>query len=214
MRIITVRPGARCFDHFGTLTSAEATALAADGFDGCFAYTATLTAADLQARLDAGLWVAFVLEGLAHATMPTRELGARLAAAGSAVLRSLSVPQGPTVFADLESEGGAGTWSDWYALGAGAGTATLSAGDIPGLYLAEGTGLTRDDISRLPAQRYWRGAARIIDRNGIPVDEPESGWSVVQGLPIDYTHPTTGVKIDFGVAWQDRRGRAITAVAA
>lgn len=212
MRIITVRPGARCFDHFGTLTSAQAKALAADGFEGGFAYTATVTAADLAARLDAGLWVAFVLEGLSPSTMPTRELGARMAGAGSAVLRGLSVPQGPTIFADLESPGGVGTWSDWYAFGAGAGSATLGAGDIPGIYLAEGTGLTRDDISKLPAQRYWRGAARIVDRNGVPVDEPEFGWSVVQGLPIDATH-SSGVQIDYDVAWQDRRGRAITAVA-
>lgn len=214
MRIINVPLGARCFDHFGTLTLPQAKAFVADGFTGCFAYLELLTAADLQARLDAGLWVAFVLEGLAPSTMPTRDLGARMASAGSAHLRGLTVPQGPTVLADLESEGGVGTWSDWYAFGAGAGSATLGAGDIPGTYIAEGTGLTRDDLSRLPAQRYWRGAARIIDRNGVAVDEPEHGWNVYQGLPIDYTHPATGLKIDFGVAWQDRIGRVITAVAA
>ena len=83
---------------------------------------------------------------------------------------------------------------------------------MPGLYVAEGTGLTRDELSRLPATRYWRGAPRIVDRNGVAVDEPASGWCVLQG-PIDQTH-SSGVEIDYDVAWPDREGRAVAVVSA
>lgn len=213
MRIIPVRPGARAFDHFGTFTLAQAQAMRADGFDGCFLYLELLTPALLQAVLGAGLWAAFVLEGLAKSTMPTRELGVSMAKRGSEVLRTCGVPNGPTVCADLESEGGVGKWSDWYAYGAGANTATIGGGDEPGIYIAEGTGLTRDDLSRLPARHYWRGAARIIDRNGVAVDEPESGWNAYQLLPIDITHPS-GLRVDYDACTQDRKGRSIMAVAA
>jgi hypothetical protein len=211
MRLITPRPAARCFDHFGSLTPTQAKALRDDGFEGCFCYVSELTATDLQTRLGMGLWVGFLLEGLAKTTMPTRTLGSQMANAASTKLRSLSVPQGPTIFADLESEGGPGTAFDWIAFGTGAGAATATCGDMPGAYVAEGIGLTSAELYALPAVRYWKGRARILDRNGQPA-APLCDWAVIQG-PINFPHPS-GVQIDFDTTWEDYRGRSIVVVAA
>jgi hypothetical protein len=212
VRIVTPRIGARCFDHFGGITLAQAQALAADGFEGCFGYVATMTAASLQVILDAGMWWGALLEGLADTTEPTRELGQRMASTASAKLRDLMVPRGMTVFADLENDKAAFPAADWYAFAAGAGLTTIGSGDIAGIYIAEGTGLTRDELSKLPATRYFRGAARVVDRNGVPVDEPTRGWCVLQG-PIDQPHPS-GVQIDYDVAWPDRLGSSVAVVSA
>jgi Domain of unknown function (DUF1906) len=208
MRIIVPQIGARCFDHFGELTPEQAAAMKGAGFDGTFAYVEDLTSAQLQVRLAAGLWVAFVIEGLG-AAIPTAALGESMGTSASALLRAMSVPAGVTVFADLEDGQGTNGAPSWQAFGAAVNIATAQAGDIPGAYVAEGTGMTGAELYALPARRYWKGAARILDRFG-QVAEPDCDWCVIQGRPIDYT--LEGVRIDFDVAWQDNRGRMLTAV--
>lgn len=213
MNIVTPKIGARCFDHYGTATPAQLVALKADGFDVGFIYVELLTPTLLANYLAAELQVGFVMEGLSGSTQPTTMLGSAKAQRASQILRVCQVPKGPTIFADLENDKAAFPASDWIAFANAAGSATLAAGDDPGVYIAEGTGMTRNELSALPGNRYWKGAARVIDRNGVAVDEPGPGWCVLQGIPINLMH-SSGVEIDVDVAWQDRLGRSIFVVSA
>jgi hypothetical protein len=212
VKLASPPPGALVFDHFGDITVEQAHIMKADGFFGCFAYVETLTALQLAVRLDAGLWVGFVLEGLAATTTPMRGIGADMATRASALLRTLGVPQGVHVFADLESESGLGGYLGWQNFAFGAGQATAAAGDLPGAYVAEGVGMTSAELSALPATCYWEGAAVVKDRTGA-LAEPSRGWAVRQGLPIDFPHPS-GIAIDFNACFQDRFGGHVIGVVA
>lgn len=212
MRLYTAQVGDKAFDHFGDLTPTQAHVLKADGFAGCFTYVNGLTAEQLQIRLDAGFWVAFVLEGLARSTMPTRELGGKMATNASALLRSLGVPQGVCVFSDLETESGLGGPTGWKNFGWGAADATLAAGDVSGAYVAEGIGLSSSELMAMPVRRYWKGAARVTDASG-QLAEPSRGWCCIQALPIDYAH-SSGVRIDYDLLTQDRLGGNVIGVVA
>jgi hypothetical protein len=205
------RPGTKACDTLSHVTLAQAQALRGDGFELLWLYASVVTAEDLAAATGAGLEVGFVLEGLATATEPTADLGSRMAHAAAGRLRSLGVPPGVTLFSDLEGAGRAP--QAWIEFANAAADATSGLGDIPGAYIGAGTGLTSAEIYGLRTVRYWKGGSRVVDRNG-QLAEPSCGWCVVQGFPIDYMHPASGLEIDLDVVWQDYAGRTAAVIAA
>lgn len=69
------------------------------------------------------------------------------------------------------------------------------------LYVAEFQPFDGHQLYHRPwVTRYWSGASRN--------PEPDCGYTVFQGLPIEYAAPwAAGAKIDMDIIWQDRRGR-------
>lgn len=204
------RVGLKACDTLSHLSLGQAKALRADGFEAIFLYPAIVTAADLDAATGAGLEVGFVMEGLATGTMPTADLGARMAKAAVARLASLGVPTGVTVFIDLEGDGRPHT--AWIDFANAAGDALSGLGEIAGGYIGEGLGLTSLELFALRVHRYWKGASRVLDRNGV-LAEPTCGWCVVQGFPTDTPH-ASGLTIDVDVLWRDYASRSVTLIGA
>lgn len=212
-----VRPvgelGAKCADTLSAITPWQAQKLADDKFEGVFVYAQVVTRATIDAVLGAGMWVGFVLEGLAASTVPTADLGRGMAANGSARLRSLGVPRGVTVFSDLENPGHPP--DAWIAFADAAADATRAAGDVPGHYVGDGLGLTSAQLYALRGERYAKGASRIVDANDPPqLAEPVCSWCWVQGFPMDVRHAGSGLTIDIGAVWRDYRGRAVSVASA
>jgi hypothetical protein len=208
----TPKLGARAVDHFGNVTLAQCHGLRADGVDGIFLYAEVVTPEDLANATGAWLWVGFVFEGLAAGTRPTATLGAAIATHGLERLRELGVPLvGLCVFGDIEGDGRAP--EDWIALGNAQADVCLAQSVVPGGYFGEGTGLRSAEMMGMRFRRYWKGASRLWDRDG-HLAEPERGWCVIQGIPMDTVHEPSGLTVDYDVVWHDYHGGTITAIIA
>jgi len=203
-KILTPATYLKACDHFGHVLRGQADALVADHYQAIGLYPAACDENDLLACTAAGLGVWWILEGLATSTIGTVSLGATLARSGVDKVRSWGVPAGDTYFADLEGEGR--PVQSWIDLAIGAGKVIETERSVAGAYIAEGTGLSAAQLYALPQTRYWKGAARV--------PEPECGWCMVQGFPIDQMHAGAGMAIDFDALWQDYHGRAVTLVVA
>lgn len=211
MNLLTAPPCTKACDIFGPVTAAQAKALAADGFRAIGLYAAVVTAETLAACLDAGLGIFWVLEGLASSTVPTAALGESQARTSIARVRALGSLAGATVSSDLE--GTQGTPAAWTAYADAAAHATSQLADIPAAYVGAGIGLTSAELYALAAVRYGKGASRVLDRYWAYA-EPACGWSWVQGNPVNWKHPGSGLTIDVGVLWPDYRGRSFTLLTA
>lgn len=211
MNLITAAPGIRAFDCYGPVTAPQAKALFADGFRAAGLYCAVVTAETLAACLGAGLGVHWILEGLSGSTVPTAALGEGQARTSIARVRALGSLAGATVSSDLEGTGR--TPDAWTAYADGAANATSQLGDLPAAYIGGGIGLTSAELYALAAVRYGKGASKVLDRYGAYA-EPACGWSWVQGNPVNWKHPGSGLTIDVGVLWPDYRGRSFTLLTA
>jgi hypothetical protein len=176
-------------------TAAEAKRLATAGTDFVVGYLGAMTPKRLQDILSAGLAFMPVTYAGAYANGATDEI---------AQLKALGIPQGCTVWLDLEGPKAfkcppgeliatINMWAD----------AISSAGYIPGLYVGSPQPLTSGELYGLRVVRYWNALSREADRNGA-LAEPSCGWCMWQ------MHPSVtwgGVWSDVNMIGQDFKGR-------
>jgi hypothetical protein len=123
----------------------------------------------------------------------------------------LGIPKGVVLWLDVEGLAAATSIPDLIAKINRWADAVALAGWIPGGYFADRTLLTSAELYALRIVRYWRGAARIVDRHS-DLAEPACGWVLEQLTPAN--HPFGGTLIDFDVSRTDFRGRVAIAIAA
>jgi hypothetical protein len=170
-------------------------ALQESGVHALAGYLGVINAARVGFLLDAGL--AFLPVTLAgeYNDGPADEVGQ---------LQALQVPNGTTVFLDLEGMTAFKTdpalliakinaWAE----------GILAAGFTPGLYVGVPQTLTSAELYALKVQRYWRGQGSVRDRNNA-LAEPNCGWCITQMYP-SLTRGNTWV--DCNMIGQDYKGR-------
>lgn len=207
----TPTPCGRWADTISHISAVEASALVADKFMGVFLYAETVTQADINNALGAGLQVAFVMYSPSPGYQPSAQLGAQMALNACVALKKLNMPVGISLFIDLESMGGVA--ADKIAHANAAADAIVAQGLFAGGYIGAGVGLTSLELYALHVTLYWKSGSIVLDRNGQHA-EPGCGWAVVQGMPFDYQVPAGGPEVDLDVVWQDYRGRSVHAVRA
>jgi hypothetical protein len=128
-----------------------------------------------------------------------------------AQLKALGIPQGCTVWLDLEGKKMlTHPFDDLTRLVNDWARKVQGEGYIAGLYIAPPQPFTGPELAALAVTRYWNSAGRIWDRNGKIWDEPEGvGFCMHQGFPQG-NFRDTGVFVDPDMIWQDRRGRVPT----
>jgi hypothetical protein len=201
--------GCLAFDSFSHVSREQAAGLERWGCKVAMLYAELATAEDLANCIGAGLAVTFILEGLAASTIPTEDLGARMARDAVARMRALGVPDGASYAIDLEGNGrepGA-----WVAFANGAADVLAGGGDLPVAYVGAGLGLSSGELYALRTPRYWRGMSRVVDREG-ELAEPSCGWCAVQQYPDNLA--IGGAKVDVSVIGLDFKKRGLTAVVA
>ena len=202
MQALSVPVGARLFDSLGFSQSGglkQAAAAVMAGYEGFIGYLEVMNSTRLAAVLNAGLGFIPITFANEYRTGANRTLG---------WLKSLGVPQGVTVFADLEAVGNdvaipslisqLNTWA-----------APLSkAGYIPSLYVGQPQPLSGPELAALGVYRYFSSAGIIEDRNGKQWPEPTGcGFCLRQVYPQgDYLG--FGYPIDVSLAGEDRKGRS------
>lgn len=205
MRVVDLNPGATVFDSLQfSQGGTPAYALALSRFAKAVAlYLGVATKKQAQAVLDAGMGILPVTLASEYKDGGTDEV---------AQLRNLGIPQGVTVFADMEglSTFNAKPQTVMDALDAWAKTIT-DAGYTAGLYVGVPQPLTSRELYMRPLiKRYWRGQGSIRDRyNGLA--EPDCGWCMTQAYP---SQTVAGVLVDFNQVTQDYRGRVPSVVVA
>lgn len=191
--------GARGVDSFPYSkagSAQEAQKLAASGIDFLVGYLGIISDVRLAAVLDAGLAFMPVTVAADYASDTTVRR-----------CRSLGLPNGCTVWLDLEGQasyntpaqeliGKINTWAD----------AITAAGYMPGLYVGSPQPLTGDELYRLHVVRYWKAPSRVLDRFGKAWDGPGCGFCMWQMWPQG-NWKDTGVFVDVDIVGQDFRGR-------
>ena len=190
--------GARCIDSLPFSnggTAAQAVALKAAAVDCVIGYLGAISAARVQAVIDAGL-----------AFMPVTFAGAYNGMQAVSQCKSLALPAGCTVWLDLEGSATLATPPQELATKVNVWAATLiEAGFVPGLYVGAPQPFTSEELYHLKVQRYWKSGSRILDRNG-RLAEPGCGWCLYQLLPQGMWRDT-GVFVDVDFVQTDYRGR-------
>lgn len=206
-------PGARGVDCVTPINEAFADWLVAERFDYVSRYLGSLSGEEVQVIVSRGL-----------AFFPVCYAGHRDPGPHVTALTALGIPTGVTVWNDLESvppEGDANakavrvcTELNYWAMGIRG-----PSGDKwdPGLYMANDPLITSVEAGGLILDRYWEGAALILDRFGRPVIPGLStgpiGWCGKQIVPIDirtWRGKPTPAPIDVDFVYEDFRGRVPT----
>ena len=192
MRAVPAPFPAMGVDCVSTITAASAAALAAAGVQFCVRYLGGLTADELETILVAGL-----------AVSPVTYADRFDAAETLAELQALNVPQGVTVWLDVESvktdpTSQINAWAD----------ALSGAGYQPGLYVGANIGppdnpLLAEALYKLRVVRYWASMSNV--------PTPQCGWCLRQLYP---TTKIAGVPVDVDVTQCDWEGRTCTMVSA
>ena len=184
--------GALGTDCVTVLNTTTAAALRALGFHFAVRYLGSISAAELQIILDAGL--AFF-----PVTYADRFDGTQAAEQCAA----LGIPAGVTVWLDLEGIGAALAPESVITQANAWAQAVKNGGYMPGLYVGAGCKLTSQEVYALQHVRYWKGQSHLTDRNGNLV-EPGCGWCMTQLYP----HVgRAGVDVDIDVIGEDYRNR-------
>lgn len=185
------RPFALGVDTVVRLTHASACALKREGMTFAVRYLGSLTKDELTAILAAGM-----------AVMPVTFAKAYSGMSAIGHLRDLGIPEGATVWLDLEGED-----SEPAALSqkinAWAGQ-IIAGGYEPGLYVGAGCVLTSEELYRLRVVRYWDSVSRELDRNG-KATAPKCDFCMTQLRPFNTT--VGGVIVDVDVVQRDSLGR-------
>jgi len=190
-----IATAARCFalgvDTVQRLTPTTAAGLKREGMQFAVRYLGSVTAEELCAILSAGL-----------AFMPVTFAKHYNGMSAVAALRALSIPEGCTVWLDLEGE------TDPPAaiiakINAWAGQ-IQAGGYEAGLYVGAGCVLTSEELYRLKVTRYWDSCSREIDRDGRAA-APRCDYCMTQMRPFNTT--IAGVIVDVDVVQRDVMGR-------
>ncbi len=179
-------------------TRAQAVALASTGVEALVGYLGVINAERVGYVHASGM--AFIPVTLAgeYNDGPADEVGQ---------LRSLGMPDGATVFLDLEGLSAFRTDPTTLISKIDAwATAIDAAGFIPGLYVGAPQPLASDELWGLKVRRYWKGQGSTRDRHGA-LAEPKCGWCMTQIWP-SVTRGQTWV--DCNMVGQDYRKRVPT----
>jgi len=204
MKTATAFVGARVVDSFpysmaGTATQAKA--LKATGVDGLVGYLGHMNAARLGYILDAGL-----------AFMPVTVAGEYKDGAADEIaqLKALGIPEGTTVWLDLEGIDAWNTPADKLSALINAWAAAIkTSGYMPGLYVGAPQPLTGKQLYALGVQRYWLGIGRCVGKDGLDA-YPDCGWCMRQdwhGQKTGMMWKNTGVFVDTNGVQCDHKGR-------
>lgn len=192
------RPFALGVDTVVRLTHASACALKREGMTFAVRYLGSLTKDELTAILAAGM-----------AVMPVTFAKAYSGMSAIGHLRDLGIPEGATVWLDLEGED-----SEPAALSqkinAWAGQ-IIAGGYEAGLYVGAGCVLSSEELYGLKVTRYWDSCSREIDRNGRSA-APKCDYCMTQMRPFNTS--IAGVIVDVDVVQRDVLGRLPTWVVA
>lgn len=124
-------------------------------------------------------------------------------------LRALAIPDGFTVWLDVESVGDLDPVTLRAKINAWAAVVS-AAGYMPGMYVGPNCKLTSVELYQLKVVRYWHCGAKIIDRNG-QIAEPGCGFCMYQLFPetkVGADEQGNGsILVDFDFVQQDFRNR-------
>ncbi len=193
MKTQVAKVGARGTDSVQSVDSSHAKGLKTAGIDFVVRYLGSVTPVELKGILDAGL--AFMA-----VTYADRFDGA----AAVIQLHNLGLPQGCTVWLDIEGQSiwtmdplllisKINAWAD----------AVKAAGFMPGLYIGSPQPLTSLELYALHVVRYWRAPSRVMDRHGAPA-EPSCAYCMSQLWP---SVMWAGVWTDVNFIGQDYQSR-------
>lgn len=210
MKTIQVPVGSRGADSLQFSqqgTPAAAVALKAGGYDFFVGYLGAMNKERLQHVLGAGMGFMPVTFGGEYEDGPLDEI---------AQLKALNIPQGTSVWLDMEGLKAFKTdpvklssmidaWAD----------AITQGGWMPCLYVGVPQPLTSEELHKLKVVRYWRGMGRVVDRHTptppkkFSLAEPINGWCMTQVFP---SFVKGGVLIDANIVGQDYKARVPTMV--
>lgn len=190
-------------DSVTALTSTSAAALKANGMKFAVRYLGSVTSAELSDILNAGLLFMPVTFSRAPGWVPTAATGASDGAEDVLHLQALGLPQGCTVWIDLEgvdASAPASAVSDWVNARSAAIT---GAGFDAGLYVGYSPVLDGAQLYALPnINRYW------CAYNG--TTEPGCGFCMLQ---LNKTTTLAGVEVDVDCVQYDFKNRLPNMVA-
>lgn len=204
MKIEKAFVGARGIDSLGFSnggTEKQAQALKDSGIDFVVGYLGAMNEVRLQYVLDANM-----------AFMPVTFAGEYKDGAKDEIaqLRKLAIPDGATVWLDLE---GMDAWNanvvelakliNAWALD------IKGAGYMPGLYVGAPQPFSGADLYALKVVRYWLGIGRCVDKSGRDA-YPACGWTMRQDWHNQgngMVWKNTGVHVDTNSIQCDHHGR-------
>lgn len=191
------------FDCVTVMTPQRASALKAAGMSFAIRYLGSVTAAELKIILDAGLLFMPVTFSRAPGWVPTAAMGTSDGTLDVQHLQSAGIPQGCTVWIDLEgTAGSAPVVAAWVNARA---TVIRAAGYDVGLYVGAGDVLNGQQLYSLAqVDRYWRSLSAV--------PTPDTcGWCMMQ---LYKTIELAGTEIDVDCIQYDFRDRLPLMVAA
>jgi len=177
-------PGVKGFDVDTPLTPETARAFRAAGYGFCVRYVGRvamkagrdLTADEARIILDAGLALMIVQHVLNPGWSPTAALGAQYGANAATFTRQIGVPEGVTVWCDLECVNSNASAADVVGFCNAWFDAVAGAGYEPGLYVGDEPGLTATQLFKnLKFRRYW--GAYNVNADQEPATR---GWQLKQ----------------------------------
>lgn len=196
--MIVVQPakdGARGIDCITILDHASAARLVAAGYSFAVRYLGSLTIAERDAILGAGMALLAVGFSRRPGWAPSQALGAADGAAAVAHAKAAGLPPVCTLFCDLE--GPSGTGADAAAYVNAWAEPVQAAGYVAGLYVGYEVKLTPSELYALKVTGYWASCSR-------PQDVAVRGYQMRQDPHANQI--VAGVQVDVDVISTDGRG--------
>ena len=189
--------GALGIDTIAVLRRSDADALYGYGFKFAIRYLGSLTTSEVADILDAGLALMPVGYSRGVGWLPTGPEGISDGVRAVKEAQELGLPDGVTVWCDLEGMGG--TAADTIAYTEAWGEELMAAGYIPGVYVGAGIPLSGMQLYRLNnVHAYWHACSEVPE-----VDV--CGYQMYQLWPPD--QQICGIEVDIDVIQSDRKGR-------
>lgn len=161
------------FDSVTAMDAVRAPALKAAGLNFSVRYLGSVTPAEVQIILDAGLLFSPVTYSRSPGWLPTSEMGISDGAQDVAHLQALGLPQGCTVWIDLEGVSLTATLQDLTDWINNRSLAIKNAGFDVGLYVGASDILDSAQLYALPyINRYWRSLSEV--------PSPTCGFAMMQ----------------------------------
>lgn len=208
MKAMTPRVGTKFVDCFGSVSPAQARALATDEGVGAVLRYENMGAEEMEMLLGEGLLVGLVVTAPMPGFQPSSALAQEKFSAAVEHFVGLDVPDAVSVIVDLETMGGDA--GDRIAYANGAAAVIVSAKLDPAGYFGAGVGLTSAELTALVVNRYLKSLSRVTDANGV-LAEPACGWAGHQIYPGNQKL-ACGLLVDFGMFGTDYEGRSFTLV--
>lgn len=185
--------GARGSDSVTPINALHAQGLKNAGYDFCVRYLGSVTSEEIDAILNAGL-----------AFMPVTFGGVYDGAVAAQRCKDLGIPEGTSVWLDVEGAGAFQTPAPQLTAKIDAWAQHVqAAGYMPCIYLGAPQPLTSTELTQLAVVRYWHGQGRCVDRNN-QLAEPRSGFCMWQMWP---SIVAAGVNIDANMIGADYQSR-------